>query len=388
TQAAISGGTTTNYAYDGDGKRMCSSTPCTTPEYVYDVSRGLPVILQDGTKQYVWGQGLAYSVSGPTIAVHHNDGLGSTRATTTTAGQVESSYLTDDFGVSKLIRGTSPARMQYTGEPRDSETGFVYLRARMYDPAVGRFLQRDPYPGSIADPQSLHRVTYVHNSPTGRIDPSGLIAVPGSSTSGGGTSATKAKVLGSYSTQVCDHKYYCTTVDWDANGGVSGISYQCSNGATVAGFGTGGAIGCQLQYAVIWEWNPDTGTWVSVKSYGEDAWQSNSTLQTAPNTPIEGAGAPGNGKPKAVTIRIKYYEPRNPTPSPIHGKLVSESRRLTPRLIPTGAPASRTITTMGGLEKIRVGERNARTRCGQDRLSRSVRNEKINCRHRSDMLVA
>ncbi|MFN0073579.1 MAG: hypothetical protein ACKVVP_19025 [Chloroflexota bacterium] len=27
TQAAISGGNTTNYAYDGDGKRLCSSTP-------------------------------------------------------------------------------------------------------------------------------------------------------------------------------------------------------------------------------------------------------------------------------------------------------------------------------------------------------------------------
>ncbi|MFN0070901.1 MAG: RHS repeat domain-containing protein, partial [Chloroflexota bacterium] len=173
TQAAISGGSTTNYAYDGDGKRMCSSTPCTTPEYVYDVNRGLPVILQDGTKQYIWGQGLAYTVSGPSIAVHHNDGLGSTRAVTTAAGQVESSYLTDDFGVSKLIRGTNPARMQYTGEPRDSETGFVYLRARMYDPTVGRFLQRDGVAGLRARPQSLHRFAYVENTPTTLVDPSG-----------------------------------------------------------------------------------------------------------------------------------------------------------------------------------------------------------------------
>ncbi|MFN0074417.1 MAG: RHS repeat-associated core domain-containing protein, partial [Chloroflexota bacterium] len=173
TQAAISGGTTTNYAYDGDGKRMCSSTPCTTPEYVYDVSRGLPVLIQDTSKQYVWGQGLAYSVSGSTIAVHHSDGLGSTRAVTTAAGHVDSSYLTDDFGVSKLIRGTSPARMQYTGEPRDSETGFVYLRARMYDPTVGRFLQRDITFGSRRQSQTLNRYSYAFQNPCLRTDPSG-----------------------------------------------------------------------------------------------------------------------------------------------------------------------------------------------------------------------
>ncbi|MFN0070903.1 MAG: RHS repeat-associated core domain-containing protein [Chloroflexota bacterium] len=141
---------------------------------MYDVNRGLPVILQNGTKQYVWGVGLAYTASGSSIAVHHSDGLGSTRAVTTAAGQVESTYLTDDFGVSKLIQGTNPARMQYTGEPRDNETGFVYLRARMYDPAVGRFLQRDPVPGLRARPQSLNRYSYVQNVPTTLVDPTGL----------------------------------------------------------------------------------------------------------------------------------------------------------------------------------------------------------------------
>ncbi|MFN0074419.1 MAG: RHS repeat domain-containing protein [Chloroflexota bacterium] len=185
TQAAISGGSTTNHAYDGDGKRMCSSTPCTTPEYVYDVNRGLPVLIQDTSKQYVWGLGLTYTVSGSAIAVHHNDGLGSTRAVTTAAGQVESTYLTDDFGGSKLVRGINPARMQYTGEPRDGETGFVYLRARMYDPLVGRFLQRDPYRGLLRSPITLNGFTYVGQNPTNLRDPSGYIAVSGEMVKGG-----------------------------------------------------------------------------------------------------------------------------------------------------------------------------------------------------------
>ncbi|MFN0070148.1 MAG: RHS repeat-associated core domain-containing protein, partial [Chloroflexota bacterium] len=178
TRAAISGGITTDYAYDGDGTRVCTDATCAVPHFTYDVNRGLPVLLKDSQREYVWGLGLAYSVSGSSIAVHHSDGLGSTRAVTTAAGLVESTYLTDDFGVSKLLRGANPARLQYTGEPRDAETGFVYLRARMYDPSVGRFLQRDPLPGLPRAPSSLNRHVYVMNNPIGATDHSGLCSDP------------------------------------------------------------------------------------------------------------------------------------------------------------------------------------------------------------------
>ena len=53
-------------------------------------------------------------------------------------------------------------------------TGLVYLRARMYDPSLGRFLQRDPFPGLIAAPGSLHRFAYVGNNPLRFTDPGGL----------------------------------------------------------------------------------------------------------------------------------------------------------------------------------------------------------------------
>ncbi len=35
----------------------------------------------------------------------------------------------------------------FTGEQRDCETGLYYLRARYYDPAIGRFLTQDPLTG-------------------------------------------------------------------------------------------------------------------------------------------------------------------------------------------------------------------------------------------------
>jgi RHS repeat-associated protein len=69
--------------------------------------------------------------------------------------------------------GTSTQPFGYTGEQRDPETGFVYLRARMYDPAVGRFMQRDLFAGFPDRPSSLHRYAYVEDSPTNATDPSG-----------------------------------------------------------------------------------------------------------------------------------------------------------------------------------------------------------------------
>ena len=48
------------------------------------------------------------------------------------------------------------------------------MRARYYDDATGRFLNKDLIRGSIARPQSLNRYAYVQNNPVNRIDPRGL----------------------------------------------------------------------------------------------------------------------------------------------------------------------------------------------------------------------
>lgn len=41
---------------------------------------------------------------------------------------------------------------RYCGEYFDTETGIVYLRARYYQAAIGRFTQRDSFTGKLADP--------------------------------------------------------------------------------------------------------------------------------------------------------------------------------------------------------------------------------------------
>lgn len=60
---------------------------------------------------------------------------------------------------------------------RDRETGLDYLRARYYDPALGRFISRDAYQGELNDPMSLHKYQYAHANPVVNTDPSGYVTL-------------------------------------------------------------------------------------------------------------------------------------------------------------------------------------------------------------------
>lgn len=60
----------------------------------------------------------------------------------------------------------------YRGEAH-TEVGLQYLRARYYNPEIGRFIQMDTYFGSMTNPISQNRYTYVHNNPNMYSDPSG-----------------------------------------------------------------------------------------------------------------------------------------------------------------------------------------------------------------------
>ncbi|GBC93651.1 hypothetical protein HRbin15_02152 [bacterium HR15] len=54
--------------------------------------------------------------------------------------------------------------------------GLVKVGVRWYDPAVGRFLQQDPWLGSIYAPLTLNAYAYCLNDPVSFTDPSGEIA--------------------------------------------------------------------------------------------------------------------------------------------------------------------------------------------------------------------
>jgi len=104
---------------------------------------------------------------------YHYDGLGSARALTNNTGTTVATYNYDVFGTIRSQTGSQTNNFLFTGEWRDPETGFYLLRARYYDPVVGRLINRDPWPGAANNPASANRYVYAQNDPVNFADPSG-----------------------------------------------------------------------------------------------------------------------------------------------------------------------------------------------------------------------
>ena len=229
---ATVGASTETSTYDGDGvrfSRQVDAGPVT--RYVTDLASSLPVTIDDGSRKYVWGIGLAYAVSGSAIEVYHTDRLGSVRAITDAAGTVTATYRTDEFGIETASTGTSTQPYGFTGEPEDA-SGLSYLRARYYDPVLGRFTSRDTWAGSGASPRSLNQYAYMANNPLSATDPSGhwLNIVVGAAIGG------IAGFLGSVGTDI-----------------ISGQPPDLGRAAVAAGGGaiTGGVCGATLGIACL-----------------------------------------------------------------------------------------------------------------------------------------
>jgi RHS repeat-associated protein len=78
------------------------------------------------------------------------------------------------FGEVRTEVGTiSQTDFSFTGQRSISMLSIMDYIARMYDPAIGRFIQPDSIVPNPANPQSWNRYSYVLNSPVNYIDPSG-----------------------------------------------------------------------------------------------------------------------------------------------------------------------------------------------------------------------
>jgi fibro-slime domain-containing protein/RHS repeat-associated protein len=172
---------TLSYVYDADGNRVRSVGPNgAATNYLVDPTTGTPevVVETNGSGQvvasYTYGIGLISQRRSGVDSFYVSDALGSTRALTNSQGAVTDRYSYDAFGNTASSSGTTVNSFLYTGQQRDDATGLYYLRARYYDPAIGRFLTSDRYEGKLQEPQSQHRYAYVQNDPVNRIDPLGL----------------------------------------------------------------------------------------------------------------------------------------------------------------------------------------------------------------------
>lgn len=104
------------------------------------------------------------------------DAQGSVLRLTDAAGTTDvASYGYDPYGVTLSATGslatTNPFRFAHGYY--DASTGLLKIGTRYYDPAIGRWTQTDPLPGSIGDPGQLNRYVYVGDSPASNVDPAG-----------------------------------------------------------------------------------------------------------------------------------------------------------------------------------------------------------------------
>ncbi len=176
-------GESVDYAYDGTGHllartdaggtRRCLPVPVTPrggfndcamtyspagaedPEVnVFDLT-GIAAVHTPAAARYAWNalRGDVVAVTGP-------------------AGTVAGEAAYDAWGV---VTATAGDRLGYgyTSERHDAVTGLVFLRARWYHPALGRFLTPDTFDGAREDPRTRNAYVYALDDAMNRTDPSG-----------------------------------------------------------------------------------------------------------------------------------------------------------------------------------------------------------------------
>ena len=129
------------------------------------------------TVTYTLGSQIISQKKSNTVSHLMPDGHGSTRLLTGTNGAISDRYTYDAYGKAlDFTTGTlTPlsTKFLYTGEQFDADLQQYYLRARYYNPTVGRFSVPDQLDGTPNDPLSLHKYAYTQNNPVNSRDPSG-----------------------------------------------------------------------------------------------------------------------------------------------------------------------------------------------------------------------
>ncbi len=159
-------------SYDGDGLRAGLTENGKKTTFLYHNGEILTEFDGESApiKRYLRGIGLSHVQTQDSEAYHayHQDEQGSTAFITGQGRETENIYQYDAFGNLLEKREDVGNRILYTAQQYDQETGQYYLRARYYNPEVGRFLQEDTYRGD-----GLNLYAYCANNPVVYYDPSG-----------------------------------------------------------------------------------------------------------------------------------------------------------------------------------------------------------------------
>jgi RHS repeat-associated protein len=179
--STTSSGVTTTFAYNGDGNRTQANTGAAARRFQWDVNHQLPqlAVEQDAANtlisRHIYGIRRLSASTPSTTSFYHYDHLGSVASLTSSGGGAEWSYQYEPFGTTRveIASGTPPANAYKFSSEMQDDTNLYHLRARYYDPTVGRFTSLDPLEPRLSTP-GFSSYGYVEGRPTVLIDPSGM----------------------------------------------------------------------------------------------------------------------------------------------------------------------------------------------------------------------
>ncbi|TXL12852.1 hypothetical protein BMR05_14010, partial [Methylococcaceae bacterium HT4] len=171
--------------YNGAGHRVAKTVNNVTTRYINHINFGLPQVAFETDDKYVVKRYYSYGL-GRTAAydwgaldkdksqyyLYDRPGRNVT-ATEDSLGKTRNRYKYGSFGENFSSQESYSNDFRYTGEQTESDSGLIYLRARYYDPEIGRFISRDPFSGYMSVPESQNMYAYAHNNPLKFVDPSG-----------------------------------------------------------------------------------------------------------------------------------------------------------------------------------------------------------------------
>ncbi len=162
-----------NY-YDGEKLRYETEENGVISRFIFNQGELSVEETNDNNICYIYGNNRVISSesTGKDTGYHIQDEVGSTLFILDREHNIQKTYCYDAFGKVLKESGSILNSLTYTGQMYDKATRQYYLRARFYNPAIGRFLQEDIYRGD-----GLNLYAYCANNPVMYYDPSGYFGL-------------------------------------------------------------------------------------------------------------------------------------------------------------------------------------------------------------------
>jgi RHS repeat-associated protein len=177
----------TEYAYTGDGllarvKKYENGVLIKETRFVR--AGFLPIQERDGTnavkKEFTWGAHRGGGIGGllnlrqaGSDYSYLYDGRGNVTSLLDNLQNVVATYSYDSYGTLMNKTGSIDQPFMFSTKQYDTETGLQYFGYRFYNPAMGRWLTRDP----LGEVGGLNLYSFVGNNPVNWVDPLGLWTV-------------------------------------------------------------------------------------------------------------------------------------------------------------------------------------------------------------------